>query len=68
MVWIPIGAWIAALLVAAVVLGYCAYEIVWKTKRLRGDLAGLQGSAAQLTALQGALAGTQQRLAAVRAD
>ena len=33
MAWIPIAAWIAALVVALVLLGYCAYEIAWKAKR-----------------------------------
>jgi hypothetical protein len=62
--WIPIAAWIGAVVVALVVLGFCAYEILWKTKRLRGDLADLQADAAQLTLLQQRLVQTQERLAA----
>ena len=42
--WIPIGAWIAAVLVAVVVLGFCAYEIIWKTNRLRADIAELDSN------------------------
>jgi hypothetical protein len=62
--WIPIAAWIAAAVVAVVLLGFCAYEISWKTKRLQADLRELQGLADQLTGLRGELAQTQNRLAA----
>lgn len=64
MQWIPIAAWGAAVLVAVVLLGYCAYEIVWKAKRLRGDLARLRSSVDQLAELRGRLAETQQRVTA----
>jgi hypothetical protein len=63
-VWIPIGAWLAALMTAAVVLGFCAYEIVWKAKRLRGDLQALQGMADQIADLRGQLSAAQERMAA----
>jgi hypothetical protein len=63
-VWIPIGAWIAAAVVALVVLGFCVYEIGWKTKRLRRDLRELERLAGQLSALRGQLAQTQERIAA----
>ena len=63
MVWIPIAAWGAAVLVAAVVLGFCAYEIVWKAKRLRTDLTQLQLMAEQVTDLRSQLAAAQERLA-----
>lgn len=68
MAWIPIAAWIAAAVVALVVLGYCGYEILWKTKRLRGDVAELTGTAEQLQELRGRLEQVQQRLAAARPD
>ncbi len=42
--WIPIAAWGAAVLLAVVVLGFCAYEINWKAKRLQRDLRRLQGA------------------------
>lgn len=64
MAWIPVVAWIAAAVVAVVVLGFCTYEIVWKAKRLRSDLAELKVLADQLQGLSGQLADTQQRLAA----
>jgi hypothetical protein len=63
-VWIPIAAWGAAALVALVVLGFCAHEIAWKTKRLRGDLRQLQGAAEQLSELRGRVAEAQERVAA----
>jgi hypothetical protein len=63
-IWIPIAAWAAAALVAIVILGFCAYEIVWKTNRLRADLRSLQTVADQLTQLRGRVAETQDRVAA----
>jgi hypothetical protein len=62
--WVPIGAWAAAVLVSLVVLGYCAYEISWKIKRLRNDLRRLQVLADQLIDLRGRLTETQERVAA----
>ncbi|SHG80820.1 hypothetical protein SAMN05443575_2829 [Jatrophihabitans endophyticus] len=68
MAWIPIAAWGVAAVVALVVLGYCAYEISWKTKRLRRDMDELTKVNAQLTQLRGelteTLTETQRRLAA----
>ena len=64
MPWIPISAWIAAVVIAAVVLGFCAYEIVWKTNRLRADLGRLQALSDQLGPLQQRLAEAQERIAA----
>jgi hypothetical protein len=46
--WVPIGAWIGAVLIALVVLGFCAYEITWKANRLRRDMARLQSDSAEL--------------------
>jgi ABC-type uncharacterized transport system permease subunit len=40
--WIPVGAWVLAVLVAAVVLGFCGYEVLWKLGRLRTNLTALQ--------------------------
>jgi hypothetical protein len=62
--WIPIAAWIAAAALAVVVLGFCAYEIVWKAKRLQRDLRELTGLSAQLSDLRAELEVAQQRLAA----
>jgi hypothetical protein len=64
MIWVPIAAWAAALMVAIVVLGFCAYEIVWKAKRLGGDVRDLQAVADQIAELRRQLAATQERLAA----
>jgi hypothetical protein len=62
-VWIPVAAWGAAALVALVVLGFCAYEIAWKTTRLRSDLRQLQDVADQLVELRSKLADAQERIA-----
>ncbi len=66
MAWIPIGAWIAAAVVAVVLLGFCAYEIAWKTRRLRRDVAQLQAVSGQLTEIAGQLAGVRERVAGLR--
>ena len=34
MSWIPLAAWIAAAVVAVLVLGYCAWDLVGKARRL----------------------------------
>ena len=64
MFWVPVAAWCAAVLVCLVVLGFCAYELSWKARRLQRDLAALQGLADELTALRTDLAAAQTRLAA----
>ncbi len=66
MFWIPIVAWIAAGVGAVVVLGFCAYEIIWKARRLREDLTHLQALAADAQSVQSRLAEAQQRLADTR--
>lgn len=66
MAWIPIAAWIVAVVVALGALGYCAYEISWKAKRLRTDLGQLAAVTDQLPGLRGRLAETQKRLAETR--
>jgi hypothetical protein len=63
-IWVPIGAWAGAAALALVVLGFCAYELAWKTKRLRGDLRQLQALASDAERLRTRLAATQQRIAA----
>ena len=63
MLWIPLGAWIAALAIGVVVLAFCGYEIAWKSRRLQADLRDLGTLAAQLTALRDEALATQQRLA-----
>jgi hypothetical protein len=61
--WIPLIALPAGLVVAAVILGFCGYELVWKTRRLRRDLRQLQGLGAGLSTLRVQAAAAQQRLA-----
>jgi len=64
--WVPLAAWIAALAIAVVVLGFCAYEIIWKARRLRADIARLESVRGRLTELSSDLETTQQRIAAAR--
>ncbi|HKC29056.1 MAG TPA: hypothetical protein VKB75_13675 [Jatrophihabitans sp.] len=64
--WWPIGAWIAAVLIALVVLGFCAYEITWKADRLRRDMARLQARSAELGALGVRLREARERAGAAR--
>ena len=64
MQWIPVGAWCAAALITLVVLGFCGYEIAWKTRRLRRDLRALLELADQLPLLRARLTEAQQRVAA----
>lgn len=63
MSWIPLFAWLGAVVIALVVLGFCAYEIVWKTRRLQRDLRLLQDDGVGLAQLQERLAAVRQRLA-----
>jgi hypothetical protein len=62
--WVPIVAWCVAAALAIVVLGFCAYEIAWKTKRLRTDLGTLQAHSHRLAELRAELAEVQARVAA----
>jgi hypothetical protein len=61
--WIPLGAWLAAVAIAVVLLGFCAHEITWRARRLRRDLGRLQGLGDELSRLQGEIAAGRQRLA-----
>lgn len=63
MSWIPIAAWLAALVVTAIVLGFCAYEIIWKARRLQGHLVNLLGLGDALSQLQGEATAVQRRMA-----
>jgi hypothetical protein len=46
--WIVAGAWLFAVLFAAVVLGFAGYEIRWKLRRLDADRGRLELVAAEL--------------------
>ncbi len=48
----PIIAWVAALVLAAVILSFCGYEVWWKARRLQADLARLQALDERLRQLQ----------------
>lgn len=63
MSWVPVIAWLAAIVVAAVLLGFCAYELHWKANRLRTDLAKLQALRGELEQLQEQITATQLRAA-----
>jgi hypothetical protein len=60
--WLVGLAWGIALLVAAVVLGVCGYELAWKSKRLSRDLRDLLTVRDELTSLQQRLFAAQRRL------
>lgn len=64
MSWIPLAAWIAAAVVAVLVLGYCAWDLVGKARRLSRDLGQLQPLNDQVADLRTRLAESQERLAA----
>ena len=53
-------------MLALVILGFCAYEIVWKLRRLGRDVETLQGLQMQLTALQGQVATAQSTAATIQ--
>jgi hypothetical protein len=61
-VLVPVLAWSGAAVLALVVLGFCAYEIVWKARRLRSDLGSLQALQGQLDALRDDAAAASARL------
>jgi hypothetical protein len=65
---IVIIAWLAALVVAVVVLGFCLYEIRWKARRLRGDLSELEAIGAGFVSLLDETEAAQQRLARTGAN
>ncbi len=62
MLWVPLIVWLAAVVVALVVLGFCGYELAWKARRLRGDLAQLQALTARLEQMQQTLGAARERV------
>jgi outer membrane murein-binding lipoprotein Lpp len=58
--------WIGAVVLAGVVVAFCAYELTWKSKRLRADMGKLEQLSGDLTALQNEVAATQQRVIEAR--
>lgn len=67
MLWIPVIAWLAALALAVVVLGFCGYEIAWKSRRLAADLALADELSGRLQALGERADAVRRRLSAARA-
>jgi type VI protein secretion system component VasK len=62
---VPLVAWIAALAIAVVVLAFCGYEVTWKARRLRRDVARLRELSAAVEGVQQQVAHVQQRIAAL---
>jgi hypothetical protein len=62
------GVWIGAVVLALVVLGFCAYEITWKAQRVQRDLARLTGLNEELAALQREVRVVQRRIADAAAE
>ncbi len=60
--WVVIGAWAFAIVFAVVLLGFAAYELAWKTRRLATDQAKLQLLATQLGAVGADLQAAAERL------
>jgi len=58
--------WIGAVVLAGVVVAFCAYEVTWKSKRLRTDLAKLEQLSGDLSALQDEVSATQLRMIEAR--
>jgi outer membrane murein-binding lipoprotein Lpp len=59
---IALIALLGAVVIAAVVLGYCAYEIAWRTRRLKRDVQQLQELVDGFAQLRSHLSAAQQRL------
>lgn len=60
--WIVVGAWVFAVLFALIVLGFAAYEISWKSRRLVAERAKLEQLMAELTRLGAQLQASADRL------
>lgn len=60
--WIVGGAWLFAVLVAVVVLGFALYELAWKTRRLSTERASLERLVLELTAVSEQLRTSADRL------
>ena len=65
-VWLVAGAWLFAVLFAAVLLGFAGYELAWKARRLAADRAKLESTAAGLAELAAQLQAAADRAAALQ--
>jgi len=61
--WIPVLVWIGAVVVALLVLGYCAYEITGKSRRLHREMVRLQTVSERVHRLQADVSAVRQRVA-----
>ncbi|MEO7260363.1 MAG: hypothetical protein ABI047_03765 [Jatrophihabitantaceae bacterium] len=60
--WIVTGAWVFAVLLAVVVLGFAGYEIRWKSRRLAAERARLDRLIAELARLGAQVQASADRL------
>ena len=60
--WIVGGVWLFAVLFAIVVLGFAAYELIWKVRRLQVDQAKLQTLITELAGVGEQLSSASDRL------
>ncbi|MGI8666223.1 MAG: hypothetical protein ACR2N4_09360 [Jatrophihabitans sp.] len=60
--WLVVGAWVFAVLFAVVLLGFAAYELSWKSRRLLADRARLEQLVGQLGEVAGQLQAGADRL------
>jgi hypothetical protein len=67
MAWLVGGVWIGVVVLGALVLGFCAYELVWKARRLQTDLERLAALSETVSAMQAEVERAQVRFAAVAA-
>lgn len=65
-VWLVAGAWLFAVLFAAVLLGFAGYELAWKARRLNADRAKLNRTMVELADLASQLQAAADRAAALR--
>ena len=68
MLWVPVVAWLVAVVVAVVVLAFCAYELSWKIRRLRREAAQLSAVTERLATLQREIADARERAVHARAQ
>ena len=62
MTWVPLIAWAGAVVFGVVVLGFCAYEVRWKSKRVRADIDKLRTLEGPAQSLLVQLTAAQERL------
>lgn len=65
-VWIVVAAWVFALVVSIVVLGFAVYEVVWKARRLDSDRLALTALVAELTTVSQDLQTAAERARGLR--